>query len=259
MSDTCSQCGEEFEQVAIHMSNSSTCELTEEVLIDELKRLAGELGETPSAPDMNERGRFSDVTYHKKFGSWNAALKDAGLELNQGYSIGEDRLLDELRRLAEELGKTPSRNEAAKYGTFSYGTYVNYFGSWNESLKKAGLKAIKEYPIEPEWADGVEDYYGESWPQKREEAVERDDHECQVCGSDGLLHVHHITPRRMFEYPDGSNTLDNLVTLCASCHMTYEGQWTDADVETFVENARDAYGFAEESAVQTELREPIFV
>ena len=41
------------------------------------------------------------------------------------------------------------------------------------------------------------------------------------CGkSNCRLEVHHIKPRRR----NGSNTLDNLITLCESCHQKTEGQ-----------------------------------
>lgn len=71
--------------------------------------------------------------------------------------------------------------------------------------------------------------YGPNWPAQRGAARERDGFRCQQCGAnageDGQLDVHHIIPFRTFGYVPGvnvayreANRLDNLITLCATCH-----------------------------------------
>lgn len=54
----------------------------------------------------------------------------------------------------------------------------------------------------------------------RKAVILRDDCKCKECGkSNSKLEVHHIKPRRL----KGSNTLDNLITLCERCHQKTEG------------------------------------
>lgn len=79
----------------------------------------------------------------------------------------------------------------------------------------------------PSWAGGQERhrYYGPNWEEQREKALDRDGHECLICGSTDDLHVHHKTPIRQFDRETDrwyklANALDNLVTLCNSCHKT---------------------------------------
>lgn len=61
-------------------------------------------------------------------------------------------------------------------------------------------------------------------PQTKEQVRERDCYECQRCGSETDLEVHHIIP----VYRDGRNELDNLITLCHSCHWEAHGdRWSD--------------------------------
>lgn len=50
--------------------------------------------------------------------------------------------------------------------------------------------------------------------------LERDDWRCQKCGSLENLQVHHQILRSQL----GNDSLDNLVTLCAHCHMAEHGQ-----------------------------------
>lgn len=69
------------------------------------------------------------------------------------------------------------------------------------------------------------------WERVREEALERDNHTCQECGASGEQHqqeyyrgldVHHIKPVATFEQEVDAHTLDNLITLCPSCHQAHE-------------------------------------
>ncbi|HET6445619.1 MAG TPA: Zn-binding domain-containing protein, partial [candidate division Zixibacteria bacterium] len=80
--------------------------------------------------------------------------------------------------------------------------------------------------------------YGPNWQQQREKALERDGYKCRTCGAEARpghgLHVHHIRPFRDYSYLPGkneayrlANEVENLVTLCPSCHRQAEaGQQT---------------------------------
>lgn len=52
----------------------------------------------------------------------------------------------------------------------------------------------------------------------KNEVRERDRYKCVVCESEVDLHVHHKIPRNL----GGIHHVDNLVTLCASCHSAIE-------------------------------------
>ena len=52
----------------------------------------------------------------------------------------------------------------------------------------------------------------------------RDNNKCQMCGkANTILDVHHITPRRL----QGSDTLNNLISLCRYCHSEVTGKEMD--------------------------------
>lgn len=55
----------------------------------------------------------------------------------------------------------------------------------------------------------------------RKAVILRDGCKCMECGrTDTRLEVHHIKPKRL----NGSNTMDNLITLCEGCHQITEGK-----------------------------------
>lgn len=77
-------------------------------------------------------------------------------------------------------------------------------------------------------------YYGPNWPRQSRKARRRDEYKCQCCGKTQeqnrkRLDVHHIKPMRKFGYVPGenehykeANRLDNLVSLCTTCHHRIE-------------------------------------
>ncbi|OTF07708.1 HNH endonuclease [Halorubrum sp. SD612] len=62
--------------------------------------------------------------------------------------------------------------------------------------------------------------YPDDWDERRRKVYSRDNYTCQQCGARGgssgdtELHAHHLTPRS----EGGSDSLDNLQTLCVNCH-----------------------------------------
>ncbi len=81
-------------------------------------------------------------------------------------------------------------------------------------------------PDHHQWEGGPIEY-GRSWWRIRRQALERDDYECQHCGSgrDEIGRnpdVHHRRPVRSFDRLEQAHTMDNVITLCRSCHRRAE-------------------------------------
>lgn len=84
----------------------------------------------------------------------------------------------------------------------------------------------------PRWAGGPA-LYGEGWNAEKKRRVRtRDQARCQSCGltepeslsANGcVLDVHHIQPARSFDDAEARNAMENLITLCRSCHRKWEG------------------------------------
>jgi len=126
------------EEAGLEPRHSSTANIEDRELLEELDRLAENLDRTPRQRDMEQHGKYSVTTYQNRFGSWNDALRKADHQPTKQWKVDRDDLLAELRRLGSRLGSSPTAAEMDEEGTFSSWVYLSEFGSWNEALEAAG-------------------------------------------------------------------------------------------------------------------------
>jgi len=84
----------------------------------------------------------------------------------------------------------------------------------------------------PHWNGGGNEAYGSGWAKARDRALERDEYRCAVCSKPKSEigrnpDVHHIIPVRIFAESsshtiEDAHYLDNLISLCISCHRKAE-------------------------------------
>lgn len=117
-------------------------DIPDEELLAELKRLGSELGRTPTAVDMESKGKFGHTTYQNKFDSWNNAIRDANFGVNVRSDIPRSELIDEIHSLEKRLDRIPEKREMDQQGQFDSTTYMAEFGTWNDALREAGLDLI---------------------------------------------------------------------------------------------------------------------
>lgn len=110
-----------------------------EDLLDELRRLADELGRTPGRDDVQDHSPHSPTTYYRRFGSYREACEEAGLEPNGHAPVSEEELIRALQDLADELGRTPTRREMNEMGEFGATSYWRVFGGYADACEAAGL------------------------------------------------------------------------------------------------------------------------
>jgi 5-methylcytosine-specific restriction endonuclease McrA len=216
-----------------------------EELLDELRRVSKIAGRSPTEQDMLTHGEFAYSTYFRYFDSWSQAKSIAGVGDTGDKKMSDGKLLRELKRIDILVDGSPTRREVDRLGEYPSSTYKYRFGSWNEALREAGL------PLNQHSSGGGQYEYGPEWDNRRRRVLERDGHQCRVCERtsavlDNSLHVHHIRPLKEFEQDDGTtdsksaNRMENLVTLCPSCHRTYEGKHREYCADEFVRLIRES-------------------
>lgn len=124
------------------------------------------------------------------------------------------------RRASKRIGRiAPSilqKRQATMRVIYRFNRWINITSYWLEDVA-IDIRAL---------ADGYKSYRWQyQKPNRLDENIRkatilRDGCKCMECGkSNTVLEVHHIKPRRL----NGSNTLDNLITLCSKCHQKTEG------------------------------------
>jgi hypothetical protein len=119
-------------------------------LLGEIRRLAAVKDLRPTLSDLKEDGEFSKSPYYTEFGSWNAAVQAAGIDGPdpREYDISDEKLLAELRDVADEHGGSVSRSEFERKSAYSRSTYEKRFGNWNDALREAGLPVNRASAVE---------------------------------------------------------------------------------------------------------------
>jgi hypothetical protein len=108
-----------------------------EKILGAIRRAAAELGRAPSRGELR---RITGISHYKvlaEFATLREAVRAAGLEPNpKGEKISTEDLLSDWKRVAEKLGRRPSRAEYVREGRYSAGAFVGRFGSWGDIGRK---------------------------------------------------------------------------------------------------------------------------
>jgi hypothetical protein len=124
---------------------------SDEQILEALRASAERLGRSPT---MKEFGSDPEAEMHPQtviehFGTWNAAKRAAGL-MPRRFATREE-LVEQLRRLGEEVGRTPTAQDIRRRrGTMpSASLYWHTFGSLSTALREAGFDgAVGEERLE---------------------------------------------------------------------------------------------------------------
>ena len=124
---------------------------TDEQILGALRASAERLGRSPTMKEFaaDAEAEMHPQTVIEHFGTWNAAKRAAGL-VPRRFATREE-LVAQLRRLGEELGRTPAAQDIRdRRGTMpSASLYWHTFGSLTNALREAGFDvAVGEERLE---------------------------------------------------------------------------------------------------------------
>lgn len=211
-----------------------------EAMINELRRVA----------EHYEHRRFSRREYDAvasgckgsailgRFGSWQAALDAAGLQLEKAgrnrWLISDQQLFEEMGRVWSEVGHRPSHDEwVAHNPRYSYTTYKARFKGWVNACAAFIAYVSGEEPktvqasVESKSEQKTVRSRGSTNVEKRNvsdklryRVLARDHFKCVLCGRSPAsepgvkLHIDHIVP-----FSKGGKTeIGNLRSVCNICN-----------------------------------------
>jgi hypothetical protein len=131
---------------------------TDEQILDELVASASRLGRSPTMREFaaDPEARVHPQTVIEHFGTWNAAKRAAGLTPRR--FISREELLEQLRLLGADLGRTPTARDVGEHhGRIASKSLIwHTFGSLAAALKEAGFDvAVGEERLERAVAQGA--------------------------------------------------------------------------------------------------------
>lgn len=119
--------------------------ISRSTLCSDISRVAKKVEGIPTKNDYEIHGEYSISTVYRAFDSWPSAREAAGIngKPDPYNKLTREELLEELKRLRDELEQTPTRQSMERIGEFSGNAYSRKFGSWNKALYAAGLEPNK--------------------------------------------------------------------------------------------------------------------
>lgn len=203
--------------------------LSDEELLQDLKRVADELGQdTVKYKQYDSYGQCRSRTIEVRLGGWNNALKRAGLKTTLKIGITKDELFKNLEEVWIRLGRQPRQHDMVRpLSRVSKGSYSRHFGTWRKALEE--FVAWVNAENDNDFQDGTPASVAKSSPRTprnpslrlKFKVMKRDRFSCCHCGrspaldGDVILNVDHIIPWSK----GGETVLNNLQTLCQSCNL----------------------------------------
>src|SRR6476661_5341950 len=121
-----------------------------EKILAAIRRAAEELGRAPSRGELRRITGVSHYRVLSEFQTLREAVRAAGLEPNpKGEKISTEDLLADWKRVAEKLGRRPSRAEYVREGKYSAGALTVRFGSWG-NISTAKVAKSPKKPVSRE-------------------------------------------------------------------------------------------------------------
>ena len=120
--------------------------ISNEELINELKRLTKELGKAPKRDELDKLGKYSKNAYKRAFGGISPALIKIGEKPTFYKNQTKEDLINEIKRIYKETGQIPTYTLFKEHGKFTYQTARNILNEmpWHLFLKECNLFSDEE-------------------------------------------------------------------------------------------------------------------
>ena len=122
-----------------------TRQISDGELLSSISDVTDSINHPPTTTEYNEHGDHAIATISQRFGSWTNAVHTATGEVPTNNRILTDQdLIADLRSVSAQLIKSPQTQDIIDYGEHSYNTYIEHFGSWENTLDIADIPASND-------------------------------------------------------------------------------------------------------------------
>jgi len=121
-------------------------------ILDAIRAAAQELGQPLARNKFLSHSGMTEYQVLKHFPSWSAALKAAGVQMNDtNVRLDDAELLRDWGEMVRQNREIPTRNQYRREGNFGVNSFANHFGPWSAIPEHFRRFATGK----PEWTDVV--------------------------------------------------------------------------------------------------------
>jgi len=157
--------------------------MSDEFLISELKRFYNTYNKVPTCCDFDENKEFPSLkVYQNHFGSWNNALREAGMDINLQFN---NYTKEDMIRIGLDYYNTTGNIPILDKIGFTYSVIKKHWDNWNDYLSDINLKSnkVNKYPREELLDKLVEFYNLLGRKPKRQDFVNNNWYPCEATFS----------------------------------------------------------------------------
>jgi len=164
------------------------------------------------------------LTHHDIAEKFGVSIKDFSVRMSKA---GVEPLCDTCREKIDSPSPAPEYcSEACQklangepVVCSDCGEEIKTVGRWKAHNNHVGARDHYE-----RFAESVDGRVDADYRSQRKVALHRAGGECEACGDNSDLEVHHIIKRRVFEDETTAHALENLCVLCQPCHRRLESK-----------------------------------
>lgn len=116
--------------------------MTDAELLDELRAMGELLGRAPTKDEIRCHPEVTDGIYYHRFGSYNNALKAAGLPVNRPGNecarVSKREFIGHVAYVATRVGGAPSTTDFDRVCGLTHKLVLNWWDDWADMLADLG-------------------------------------------------------------------------------------------------------------------------
>lgn len=130
-------------QLAAGFEPTTVQGLPDELLLNELQTVADDVSGAPTRREFDERSLLTSRGYQSRWGSWNEALQEIGLEPNREPAMERTRedVVRAIEEASEKMGGVPTIDEVVEHTEATDYQLTGRFTAFSILLEEASLES----------------------------------------------------------------------------------------------------------------------